>query len=183
MACSSASESRSCIGLRRRRLLASSSHTVPSEKCDRWPQSHSNDDGTRRFAINLPSPGATGRARHSGVEPPMGGSRPACLAGPAHLRIRAPAGLSLGLGYLQYEEPLGRVTVVFTALVDHTKVTVIACFRIGNHGVQLSHFQRRWVPQLLVQTPNFVRRVALVLMTQSSRGSFNFIGCEFCGWS
>ena len=49
------------------------------------------------------------------------------------------------LGYLDSHEAAGGVQIVFTALVDDSKIALLGGIRVGNDGVDFMQFQGRLV--------------------------------------
>ena len=64
-----------------------------------------------------------------------------------HSRVRGGLqSLRQSLGYVQHEETLCRIRVVFAALVDHTKVPVSRGFLVSYHRIQLPGLERGPIP-------------------------------------
>jgi len=65
-------------------------------------------------------------------------------------RVRVgPQSLRQRLGYVQHEETLCRISVVFAALVDHTKVPMSCGFLVSYHRIQLPGFERGRIPRVV----------------------------------
>jgi hypothetical protein len=120
----------------------------------------------------------TGQKSATATHSCAGGGRLQPVVSTRHSRVRA--GLqSLGQrrGYVQHEETLCGIRVVFAALVDHTKVPMWCGFLVSYHRIQLPGFERGRIPRVVNADSEFSSspRVASHASIQQREFQFEFL--------
>ena len=92
-----------------------------------------------------------------------------------HSRVRrGPQSLRQRRGYVQHEESLCRIRVVFAALVNHTKVPMSCGLLVSYHGIQLPGFERGRIPRIVNADSEFCSSSWFVSHASIQQREFQF---------